>query len=803
MFPLSANFFVTPRSLVGPNRAARLVAMIPLLAAIVGLASCSGLSPQNPNVLQTRVAAAAKSFFRYEMGPRGQGNLQRRLSISADLPQGTVGQEYKGAISVTGGTQPYEFSIVKGTLPAGLSLDPSTGLISGAPLESGTRQSGIRVIDFNQTAVGVEMLTIKVIPAAGSSVISVQISPASTTVASRGSVQFSATVRGTSNTGTTWSATAGTVSSTGLFEAPAITAASTATVIATSVADSSKQAAATVSISAPIQASLPVITSTALAAAVAGVPYSAMLTASFGKQPYVWGVSGTLPPGFRLDSASGTIDGTTNQSGTFSFMVKVTDAASLSDTKGFRLSVLSACGPPTYPCSGSSLTTYQLPNPMPDVGNLTGMNTVITDLSIPGSANRIARMTDANFAPAHVNFAFGTCTGGSSDQNQWNTDSTLTLAGDTGGTCYPVIFDPVTMQTARMYVSSFPATGGLALVDGGNWSFTNSQVFFMLTGAVLSKYDFTNRSTPPNPTMLFNYASTNCLGPGYLVTHKSNGGHSKFPADRYFGGNFSNSGGQGTDTVIAVVDAVTGQCTTLNTSTGTATTYGGTSAGTVAIPDRFTIHNTKIFLDGTWMVVVRTLSGCLTTCSSKVYFWQPGTNNLVACTSACGGHFTRGVTHLINGGNGAFGSRQSQPYTAFGTVTQLIPNIGIPSGYIPPNDSHAGYNNVDAADTLPFFQIGQSTVYDGLNTLFPSAWYNEVQAVFVDGSGRVKRFAHTYASGNSQVFDARNAIMSISQDGRFVLMTSDWMYTLGSTTGTSGCTGGTDCRSDVFAVELK
>ena len=78
--------------------------------------------------------------------------------------------------------------------------------------------------------------------------ISVSVSPSAATVASGGTQQFSAQVTNTSNTAVTWSATSGTVSTTGLFTAPTVTATKTVTVTATSVADNTKSASATVTV---------------------------------------------------------------------------------------------------------------------------------------------------------------------------------------------------------------------------------------------------------------------------------------------------------------------------------------------------------------------------------------------------------------------------------------------------------------------------------------------------------------------------------------------------------------------------
>lgn len=82
--------------------------------------------------------------------------------------------------------------------------------------------------------------------------VNVSVSPATATVASGGSQQFSAQVTNTSNTAVTWSATAGSVSSGGLFSASTVTTNTTVTVKATSVADPTKYASATVTVTAPI-----------------------------------------------------------------------------------------------------------------------------------------------------------------------------------------------------------------------------------------------------------------------------------------------------------------------------------------------------------------------------------------------------------------------------------------------------------------------------------------------------------------------------------------------------------------------
>ncbi|MBK8793386.1 MAG: M4 family metallopeptidase [Holophaga sp.] len=80
----------------------------------------------------------------------------------------------------------------------------------------------------------------------GTQTVAVAITPTTASVQTGATYQFTASVTGNTNTSVTWTATGGTVSSTGLFTAPATTG--TYTVKATSVADATKSASAAVTV---------------------------------------------------------------------------------------------------------------------------------------------------------------------------------------------------------------------------------------------------------------------------------------------------------------------------------------------------------------------------------------------------------------------------------------------------------------------------------------------------------------------------------------------------------------------------
>src|ERR1700688_2792323 len=115
--------------------------------------------------------------------------------------------------------------------------------------------------------------------------IAVSVSPSPVTISVGKTQQFTATITGTSNTVVTWSvgggAVNGTITSTGLYTAPAaVPNPPTATVTATSQADSSKSASATVT-----------ITTTTSSGSVTVSP-SAATVANFGTQQFAASVSG-------------------------------------------------------------------------------------------------------------------------------------------------------------------------------------------------------------------------------------------------------------------------------------------------------------------------------------------------------------------------------------------------------------------------------------------------------------------------------------------------------------------------------
>src|SRR5450631_194838 len=174
--------------------------------------------------------------------------------------------------------------------------NPSTVTVSATSLFDST-QSGKATVNLGQTAQ-----------------VGVSITPSYSTVAAKGSVQFKATVTGTSNQGVTWSVagtgcvsgSCGSISSSGLYTAPAtVPTPSIATVTAKSTANPAKSASGTVVIESAQSVKVSVSPAAVHVSTGALQQFSATVTGSTNTA-VTWSISGSGCSG----SACGTISAT-------------------------------------------------------------------------------------------------------------------------------------------------------------------------------------------------------------------------------------------------------------------------------------------------------------------------------------------------------------------------------------------------------------------------------------------------------------------------------------------------------------
>lgn len=88
----------------------------------------------------------ARNYF---MGVAEQGVLQILTGI---LPDGRQDGDYRATLLAVGGSQPYIWSISANNLPAGLTLDAATGVVSGAASVSGDFTFVIKATDSSNPA---------------------------------------------------------------------------------------------------------------------------------------------------------------------------------------------------------------------------------------------------------------------------------------------------------------------------------------------------------------------------------------------------------------------------------------------------------------------------------------------------------------------------------------------------------------------------------------------------------------------------------------------------------------------------
>jgi len=277
----------------------------------------------------TTGATATKSFsISIAAGPS--------FSTAATLPSGALGASYSATMAVAGGQPPFTFALASGQLPPGLSLNTSTGEISGKPSQSGTFTFSLQARDaagaqtqstFTITiAAGLTITTAPVLPVAA-----VALNYQVTLAAAGGTAPYS------------WAATAGSLPAGLTFHAngtidgtPTTAGAFTFTATVTDATG----ARATRDFTLTVASGLTITTAPQLPPAVPGAPYSTPLTASGGRPPYTWSIaSGSVPAGITLNVGTGDLAGTTAALGTYNFTANVTDAAGLTAQKAFTLTV--------------------------------------------------------------------------------------------------------------------------------------------------------------------------------------------------------------------------------------------------------------------------------------------------------------------------------------------------------------------------------------------------------------------------------------------------------------------------------
>jgi hypothetical protein len=353
--------------------------LAPLTGIISGTAGVVGSQQFVVTALDSDGRSTSRQFTINVTGPL--------TLLTTSMPNGAINETYTEYMKVSGGIPPYSFTVT-GQLPVGLTLNSSSGLISGIPTLAGLTNAAISVTDSSWPtpqsltskpfSIRIWSLATIVTTATLPSVINNTAMTPVTLTAKAGTAPYAWSLfSGTMPTGVTIS-TDGVISGT-----PAVAGNYSFTIRATdsSATPFNANKLFYLHVGDPIQ-----ITTQSISYGAVGVPFSSTLYAANGVMPYTWLItSGTLPAGLSF-SAAGIISGTPTTVGSSTVTFRVTDSDTPAQTITKTLTVY---------IDPLTIVTQSLPN----VDQGTAYNTTIST-----TGNPVPTLTYTGTLPSGLTF---------------------------------------------------------------------------------------------------------------------------------------------------------------------------------------------------------------------------------------------------------------------------------------------------------------------------------------------------------------------------------------------------------------
>jgi len=255
----------------------------------------------------------------------------------ASLAAGNAGSPYSAAFGASGGTAPYTFAVVIGSLPPGLTLAPG-GALTGTPTTAGTYPFTVAATDAASCS-GVRSYSMTI----NGPCPPISLSPPTLPGGIIGTPYGQPLSASGGTAPYTFAVTSGALPG-GLALSPAGVVSGTCTALgafgfditATDANGCTGTQSYAVSVTCPALLVFP----TVFLAGTVGAPFGATCVGSGGVAPYTFAVtSGVLPPGLTLASG-GALAGVPTAAGAFPFTITTTDANGCTGSRAYTLNII-------------------------------------------------------------------------------------------------------------------------------------------------------------------------------------------------------------------------------------------------------------------------------------------------------------------------------------------------------------------------------------------------------------------------------------------------------------------------------